>query len=163
MQLNTQQVEQLILLSAGIVAVIFFLKLMGMFHKKKKLLNCSIQDIDKLSGEDFELFLYYFYKSHGYHVKLTPVTHDFGADLVIRSKGKKIVVQAKRYKDRVGIKAVQEVIGSKAYYKAKQGMVITNSNYTQSAYVLAKSNGITLIGRNALIRMIKENKVILPS
>lgn len=162
MQFDTQQVEQLILLSATIVAVFFLLKFMRKSHKKKILLQSNIYDIDILSGEDFEKFLFYFYKKHGYRVKLTPKTHDFGADLVIKSHGKRVVVQAKRYKERVGIKAVQEVIGSMAYYKAKQGMVITNSYYTQSAYVLAKSNGITLIGRNALIHMISEDKVLLP-
>ena len=162
MQFDTQQVEQLIFLSAAVVASIFLLKFIMKCHKRKKLLQSNIYDIDLLSGEDFELFLYYFYKKHGYRVKLTPVTHDFGADLVIKSRGKRIVVQAKRYKERVGIKAVQEVIGSMAYYKAKQGMVITNSYYTQSAYVLAKSNGITLIGRNALIHMIEKDMVLLP-
>ncbi|WP_455715283.1 restriction endonuclease [Anaerosporobacter sp.] len=162
MQFDTQHVEQLILLSASIVAVFFLLKFMRKKHKKKRLLQSNIYDIDLLSGEDFEKFLYYFYKKHGYRVKLTSLTHDFGADLVIKSRGKRIVVQAKRYKERVGIKAVQEVIGSMAYYKAKQGMVITNSYYTQSAYVLAKSNGITLIGRNALIHMITNDKVLLP-
>lgn len=162
MQFETQQMEQLILLSAAVVAVIFLLKFIRKAHKKKRLLQSNIYDIDLLSGEDFEKFLYYFYKKHGYRVRLTPITHDFGADLVIKFHGKRIVVQAKRYKERVGIKAVQEVIGSMAYYKAKQGMVITNSYYTQSAYVLAKSNGITLIGRNALIHMINEDKVVLP-
>lgn len=162
MQFDTQQVERLILLSAVIFAVILLLKLIKKCHKRNKLLQSSIYDIDLLSGEEFELFLYHFYKKHGYRVKLTPLTHDFGADLVIKSRGKRIVVQAKRYKDRVGIKAVQEVIGSMAYYKAKKGMVITNSYYTQSAYVLAKANGITLIGRNALIHMIQKDKVLLP-
>lgn len=162
MQWNTQHEKQLILLIAAIVAVIFLLRRFKKLIKKKRLLQSSIYDIDLLSGEDFELFLYYFYKRHKCRVKLTPLTHDFGADLVIKKRGKKIVVQAKRYRERVGIKAVQEVIGSMAYYKAKQGMVITNSTYTQSAYILAKSNGITLIGRNALIRMIEEDRIILP-
>ena len=161
MQLNTQHVEQLILLITAIVAVIFLLRKLKKLVKKKRLLQSNIYDIDLLSGEDFELFLYYFYKKHKCRVRLTPYTHDFGADLVVRKRGKTIVIQAKRYRDRVGIKAVQEVIGSMAYYRAKQGMVITNSYYTQSAYVLAKSNGITLIGRNALIRMIEEDKIFL--
>jgi restriction system protein len=132
-------------------------------HRKKvRLLRCDIYDIDELSGEDFELFLYYFFRKHGYRVRLTPRTHDFGADLVIRHRRKRIVIQAKRWKERVGIKAVQEVIGSLAYYEAKQGMVFTNSYYTKSAVILAQSNGITLVGRNALKRMIKDDHVILP-
>ncbi|WP_310603936.1 restriction endonuclease [Anaerosporobacter sp.] len=162
MQFDIQQVEQFILLLVTAVVIIFLLKVIMKYRKKKRLLRSNIYDIDMLSGEDFELFLFYYYRKHGYRVKLTPLTHDFGADLVIKAHGKRIVVQAKRYKERVGIKAVQEVIGSMAYYKAKQGMVITNSYYTQSAYVLAKSNGITLIGRNALIRMINEDTVLLP-
>lgn len=128
------------------------------FVKKRRVLRYCIRDIDTLSGEEFERYLYLFYKKHGYRVKLTPPTHDYGADLVVRYRGKKVVIQAKRYSDRVGIKAVQEVIGSMAYYKAKHGMVITNNYYTKSAYELARVNGITLVGRKALIKMINEQR-----
>ncbi|WP_286181151.1 restriction endonuclease [Bacillus sp. ISL-37] len=44
----------------------------------------------------------------GYKVKPTPASNNFGADLIIESP-LRIVIQAKRYKIKVGIKAVQEI------------------------------------------------------
>ncbi len=46
--------------------------------------------------------------------------------------------------DNVGIAAVQEVVGSIAYYKADRAMVVTNSNFTKSARDLAKRNEVEL-------------------
>lgn len=140
--------------------ILFFLTLVVINYlkkhrKKKYLLNCTISQIDKLSGRDFELFLYYKLKKQGYRVTLTPLSHDFGADLVVRMGRKKIVVQAKRWKDYVGIKAVQEVVGSISYYHAKGSMVITNSYFTKSAWELARANGVVLITRRGLIRMLE--------
>ena len=63
---------------------------------------------------------------------------------------KKIVVQAKRYERNVGIAAVQEVVGSIAYYKADRAMVVTNSNFTKSARDLAKRNEVELWGRKEM-------------
>lgn len=162
MEFIRQHGMDIIRVLAGIFSSILIGKIYFRHRKKVRLLQCDIYDIDELSGEDFELFLYYFFRKHGYHVSLTPRTHDFGADLVIRYRRKRIVIQAKRWRERVGIKAVQEVIGSQAYYQAKQGMVFTNSYYTKSAVILAQTNGITLVGRNALKRMIKDDCVILP-
>ena len=81
---------------------------------------------------------------------LRPERHDYGADLVLRKWGKKIVVQAKRYERNVGIAAVQEVVGSIAYYKADRAMVVTNSNFTKSARDLAKRNEVELWGRKEM-------------
>lgn len=140
----------IILLFLTIVAI-HYIKI---YKKKKYLLNCTISQIDRLSGRDFELFLYYKIKKQGYRVTLTPYSHDFGADLVVRMGRKKIVVQAKRWKNYVGIKAVQEVVGSISYYHAKGSMVITNSYFTRSAWELAQANDVVLITRRGLIRML---------
>ena len=82
------------------------------------------ENIDKLNGRAFERYLTVQFRHLGYHVTLTSYSHDYGADLVLRKWGKKIVVQAKRYERNVGIAAVQEVVGSIAYYKADRAMVV---------------------------------------
>jgi restriction system protein len=78
----------------------------------------------------------------------------YGADLVLEKDGAHIVLQAKRYKQNVGITAVQEVIGAKAHYKAQLAWVICNSFFTDAAATLAKSNQVTLFDRKQLISMI---------
>ena len=121
---------------------------------KKRLCRMQLSQIDRLSGLDFEYYLYYLFKRHGIRTKITSYTHDFGADLILRYHGKKYVIQAKRWNDSVGIKAVQETIGAMSYYNAHYGAVITNSYFTKSAKELASASQVVLLGRYDLARMM---------
>lgn len=125
---------------------------------KRKFLKLKLTQIDYLSGRDFEKYLYYKLRSERYKVKLTPSSHDFGADLVLKKGTKKIIIQAKRWKDNVGISAVQEIVAAKSYYNAKYAMVITNSCFTRSAKDLANANGVILWNRYTLKKWINGKK-----
>ena len=57
---------------------------------------------------------------------------------------------------KVTNKSVQEVTAAIAHYNADEGMVITNSTFTQAAIDLADSNDITLIDREKLGIWIKK-------
>lgn len=118
---------------------------------KNLYLFSSIQEVDEMTGIEFEYFLFYKFRQRKYRVKTTPVSGDYGADLLLKKKREKIVVQAKRYQRDVGIAAVQEVIGSIAYYDADIGIVITNSYFTPNAINLAKANQVILWDRKRLI------------
>lgn len=114
-------------------------------------LSSTIHEIDEMTGIEFENFLFYKFKQRKYKVSTTPITGDYGADLVLKKRKEKIVVQAKRYQNDVGIAAVQEVIGSIAFYGANEGIVITNSYFTVNAINLANANDIILWDRKTLI------------
>ncbi|MCC3380641.1 restriction endonuclease [Paenibacillus sp. UY79] len=58
----------------------------------------------------------------------------------------------------VGLKAVQEVQGTRAHYKASEAWVVTNSKFTQQAFQLARSNGVRLIDRDELVEMLLQMK-----
>ncbi|MDR5608972.1 restriction endonuclease [Paenibacillus larvae] len=120
----------------------------------QRLKKSGIADIDQMDGRHFEHYLGYLFKSQGYAVKVTRAVGDYGADLVLEKAGKKIVLQAKRYKKSIGIEAVQQVYSSKNYYGASEAWVLSNRDYTEAARNLAKSNGVRLIGREELIEMI---------
>ncbi|MHB8883225.1 MAG: restriction endonuclease [Thermodesulfovibrionales bacterium] len=91
------------------------------------------------------------FEKKGYKVTLTKYIGDYGADLVIESGNDKTVIQAKRFKSRVGVKAIQEAVASKGYYGCQNAMVVTNSNFTDQAIKLARANDVELWGRNKLI------------
>ena len=117
--------------------------------------SAGITDVDKMDGFEFERFLGNLLKSKGYKVRVTQESGDFGADLVIEDcNGLRGVIQAKRYTGNVGIKAVQEIVGSKAYYKATEAFCITNSTYTKAAITLAKSNNVSLLTRKELLKLM---------
>ncbi|MEK4671115.1 restriction endonuclease [Niallia sp. FSL R7-0271] len=124
--------------------------------REQRIRESGIFQIDEMSGEDFEDFLYVLYKDQGYNVKKTPTTGDYGADLILTKNNRKIAVQAKRYKDKVGVSAIQEIYSAKGYYDADECWVVTNSMYTENAVKLAASNGVVLIDRNKLIGYLVE-------
>ena len=113
----------------------------------RRYLHMSMRKVDRLSGRAFEKYLRAQFRHLGYRVTLTDLSHDYGADLILRRHGEKIVVQAKRYEKNVGIAAVQEAVGSVAYYDADRAMVVTNSGFTKSARNLARQNEVELWGR----------------
>jgi len=119
--------------------------------KEKKYLNSDISKIDAMSGREFEEYLAAHFKQHGYKVKLTPESGDYGADLILEGNGERIAVQAKRHIDKVGNGAVQEVLGALGYYKAKRGVVVSNSHFTANARTLAEANNVELWDRDKII------------
>ncbi|MFD2444095.1 restriction endonuclease [Bacillus sp. CGMCC 1.16607] len=145
-------------ITIGIIGFIFSITYLIIRKKKfnEKVRKSKIQDVDTMTGVQFEYFLKLIFSQKGYKVQTTKVTGDYGADLVMTTGDKRIVVQAKRYSKRVGIKAIQEVVSSIAFYKASEGWAITNNEFTDAAVQLAKANGIKLIERNELINMISQ-------
>ena len=116
----------------------------------------TIKDIDLMSGYEFEYFLKKLFNKMGYNVENTKLSGDQGADLVVKKFSEKIVIQAKRFNDKVSNKAIQEVVASIRHYRADRGMVVTNSEFTASAIQLAKSNRIELIDRDKLQNFIEK-------
>lgn len=138
-------------------AVIYGIKVVIYQLRNNKLLYSGINIVDTMSGEKFEEFLLLHFQAQGYKGYQTPSTEDYGADLVLEKDGRKIVIQAKRWKQTVGIEAVQQVNGAIKYYNADKGMVITNSYFSENAYELAKSNGIELWDRTKLIELMSKS------
>lgn len=154
----SEYAKLIIVISAIIILGRFIYKIISQYKKKMKYLNSGIQDVDKMSGIEFENFLKVHYQKLGYAAETTAVTGDYGADLILRKNNEKIVAQAKRYNAKVGIKAIQEIIGAKGFYKANKGIVVTNSYFTPNAKNLAIANNIELWDREKLIEvMINEN------
>lgn len=138
-------------------------------YKKGKYLNSDISRIDTMTGEEFEEYLKALFERKGYCVIITPGSGDYGVDLICQKKedsmpGKveRIAIQAKRYRGKVGIEAVQQVIAGARYYDCNKAMVITNSFYTPNARNLAQKSDCLLWDRKTLKqeinRLNKANK-----
>jgi len=118
--------------------------------------------VDLMRGTTFEDYLATKLKAKGYTVQQTPASGDYGADLILTAaNGIKIAVQAKRYSDKVGIKAVQEISSAKNYYGVDECWVITNNYFTAPAINLADSNDVKLIDRDELVEWMLEEKHII--
>lgn len=143
------------LLLAGMAKLLpDLVRLLVQRHKTKRLALLGVEDIDRLSGRDFERLLTQVFAERGAKVVLTPKCNDWGADLVVEKDGVRTVVQAKRWSKRVGVKAVQEAYSSKPVYRAERAMVVTNSSFTRSAIELARKCDVELWDRDTFVERL---------
>ena len=147
-----------LILTAIILAIILYayIKAVRKNRATERYLMSGMQEVDHMTGEEFEYFLCTYFKELGYKVRTTPTVNDYGADVIAYKEGEKIVIQAKRYKENVGIKAVQEVIGAREYYKADKAMVVTSSYFTPNAKNLAQSGNVELWDRTKLKSVMQQ-------
>lgn len=139
--------------------------------KRNPFTQWTINDTDKITGSVFEVIVSNLYRNMGqYQVTKTKDSGDKGADVIARSvdgEAPNLLIQCKQ--TSVGKscdgKGVQEVQASLSYYKKLfkcdfKGVVITNSaHFTNTAITLANANGVQLIGRNGLAKMLEEYPV----
>lgn len=128
--------------------------------RKRRYMRSSLYVIDQMTGVEFEEFLKAHFEALGYKVSLTPGSNDYGIDLICRrregiSQETRIAVQAKRYNGKVGVNAVQQVIAGMQYYDCDQGLVVTNSYFTQNAVNLAEKSGVWLWDREEIRKNFK--------
>lgn len=112
---------------------------------------------DNMTGLEFEKYIENLLTRKGYKVFRTKATGDQGVDIVAEdSYKKKIAIQTKKYKNKVGNSAVQEVVAGKRYYQCAEAWVITNSSFTESATHLAKANRVRLIDGFEMTQLFKD-------
>jgi restriction system protein len=136
------------------LAALALIKFAYMLWDKNRLAKSGINEIDQMDGLTFEKYLEALFEKLGYRVERTQYVGDYGADLVTSKDGIKTVIQAKRYKKKVDIKAVQEAVAAKGKYGCSEAMVITNSFYSKAAIELAKANRVELWNRNHLVKAL---------
>lgn len=138
----------------ALIIVVAVGKFLYRLYEMKRLAESGINDIDKMDGKTFEKYLEVLFRKLGYKVERTRYIGDYGADLVTAKNGIKTIIQAKRYKKKVGVKAIQEAVAAKGYYECQEAMVVTNSVYTKQAIELARANGVKLWDRNHLVKAL---------
>lgn len=118
--------------------------------------HVDIEDVDEMSGDEFEQAVCRLFCKMGYSAYVTKQSGDQGVDVVAERGSVRIGIQAKRYGYPVGNSAVQETIAGRAFYGCTSSMVITNSTFTKSAIELARVNSVVLWDRAALQKKLME-------
>lgn len=144
----------ILLLPLFAAGIYFTVTLFSRRHKRYRFAKATLPEIDLMSGQQFEHYLGWAFRTLGYSVKTTSATNDFGADLLLVGGGRRIVVQTKRWSSAVGIQAVQEAHAASAHYGATEAWVVTTNTFTQSAKDLAKTTQVRLIERGELIDIL---------
>jgi len=128
-------------------------------RKEEELTRESIkkepQKFVSLTWSEFEKLIYRLSIAMGYQTEWIGKSGDQGGDLIVNREGKRLLIQAKCYRDRsTGNEAVQQVVAAMKIYDCKEAVVITTSYFTREAIALAKANNIELIPKERLQKML---------
>ena len=115
--------------------------------------------------EDFEHLIRELFEkefvSSGGEVKVTQASADGGVDAIAFDpdpiRGGKIVIQAKRYTNVVGVSAVRDLYGTVMNEGATKGILVTTSDYGKDSYEFAKDKPITLLNGNNLLSLLEKH------
>ncbi len=100
--------------------------------------------INRMTWQQFELFLQWSFEQQGYKVRKTKKSGDQGADLVLENLGIKTVVQIKKRKKTTGNDAVQQVHAARGFYEADRAIVISSTKFSKHAVELANRLNVEL-------------------
>jgi restriction system protein len=115
------------------------------------------QDFEHLIREIFEKE----FSTNGGEVKVTQASRDGGVDAIAFDpdpiRGGKIVIQAKRYTNTVGVAAVRDLYGTVVNEGATKGILVTTTDYGPDAYAFAKNKPITLMNGANLLYLLEKH------
>ena len=101
------------------------------------------------------------YANDNVEVHVTQGCKDGGVDGVIIDsdpiKGGKIILQAKRYTNTVGISDIRELVTVVSDEGAMKGILVTTSDFGRDSYEYVKDKPITLINGENLLYMLKKH------
>lgn len=132
------------------IGIVVIARSLFRIHETKRM-GSGANEIDTMDGKTFAEFLEDLFGKLGYQIQRASYMGDYGVDLVASKNGVTTVIQAKRHKNKAGIKDVQEVITAKDYYNCQEAVLVVNSSYTKQATELAHTNKVKLWDRNSLV------------
>lgn len=118
-----------------------------------------------MDWEDFEHLVRELFEQEfaagGGEVRVTQASRDGGVDAIAFDpdpiRGGKIVIQAKRYTNTVGVSAVRDLYGTVHNEGANKGILVTTSDYGPDAYSFAKDKPITLLSGANLLHLLEKH------
>jgi restriction system protein len=124
----------------------------------------------ELTPTEFEALIQNLFIKMGLEARQTRASRDGGVDCVAWDPrpifGGKVVIQAKRYKNTVGVSAVRDLFGTLQNEGASKGILVTTSGYGQASFDFARNKPIELIAGSNLLYLLAEytgiNAKIIP-
>lgn len=113
-----------------------------------------------LTPSEFEALVSNLFGKMGLETRLTRASRDGGVDAVAFDTrpilGGKVVIQAKRYKNTVGVSAVRDLYGTMLNEGASKGILVATSSYGPDAYDFAKDKPLELIDGGGLLYLLDQ-------
>ncbi len=113
-----------------------------------------------LTPAEFEGLVGNLFTRMGLETKLTRTHRDGGVDAIAWDTrpilGGKVVIQAKRYSNTVGVSAVRDLYGTMMNEGANKGILVTTSSYGPDAYDFCRDKPVELIDGSRLLYHLEE-------
>ena len=114
-----------------------------------------------LTPKEFESLITNLFEKMGLETRLTQPSRDGGVDCVAYDSrpifGGKVVIQAKRYKNTVGVSSVRDLFGTMQNEGATKGILVTTSGYGQASHDFANGKPLELIDGGNLLYLLQEH------
>ena len=121
--------------------------------------NNQTNDINSLSGSEFEQLCCSLISKMGFEVELTQASRDGGIDIIARNNQPFVegvyIVQCKRYSGVVGEPIIRDLYGVVSSERANKGILITTGTFTKDAVNFAKGKQIELIDGTKLTSLLE--------
>jgi restriction system protein len=125
----------------------------------------SSTNLASMHWEDFEHLIREIFEKefsiNGGEVKVTQSSRDGGVDAIAFDpdpiRGGKIVIQAKRYTNIVGVSAVRDLYGTVMNEGATKGILVTTSDFGSDSFKFAKDKPLTLINGGNLLYLLEKH------
>ena len=118
------------------------------------------ENINTLSGIEFENLCQHLIENMGFSVETTKASGDGGIDLIAYNKqpilSGKYIIQCKRYSGSVGEPIIRDLYGVITSERANKGILITTGYFTKSAVIFAEDKQIELIDGNELNNLLEK-------
>jgi len=128
--------------------------------RREALVQLSIDQVDEMTGVEFENYVEALLRRDGYKTETTPTSGDYGVDLVAIKDKQRIAIQCKRYTRSLDQTAVREVYAGMTKYHCSLSVVITNRHFTKHAIDLASSTNCILIDREKLALLASKHSTV---
>jgi restriction system protein len=120
----------------------------------------SRPNLMELTPFEFEQLVGNLFLKMGLETKQTRSARDGGVDVVAFDTrpliGGKVVIQAKRYRNTVGVSAVRDLFGTMNHEGANKGILVSTSGYGPDAYDFIKGKPIELIDGGGLLYYLEQ-------
>jgi restriction system protein len=117
-----------------------------------------------LTPSEFESLITNLFEKMGLDTRQTRPSRDGGVDCVAWDSrpvmGGKVVIQAKRYAETVGVSAVRDLFGTVHNEGASKGILVTTSGFGKASFDFAEGKPLELLDGTNLLYLLREHAAV---
>lgn len=123
-------------------------------------LYANFEDLNKINWRKFEELSAQFFKNKGYDVMLGKGRKDGGADIIAQKDTEVIIIQCKKWKDKVGVSEIKAFHDDVSYGNYSSGFLVCSNDITRDSKNLIEERKyeIKVIDKNHILQELNKLK-----